>query len=373
MEKLTFNTDFIAIYSNENRITTDEEILYLENIISGDVVKISNIEYNIIKDVVDTNISNVLKNNQDIEEEDIYLLIEKAIELDLILTEKNKAFSTSPIRYLLDYISLFFKYLGIDIAFPLKGNVRFFSVLILIFSKYKEKTLKSNRFTIPIFITFSLVSLFLIPNQLKEILTSSPISINDLSKEITGYNFFLFVFLICIASLLHEIGHYIIYRNLGGKYKIFGLGILYVLIPIFFIRIPDTSFWTRNKKMILLYLGGILFDLIIINFVCFFLINIHLYYVVFFFLIFQLFSFITNINFLLPSTDGYFIFQEIFGIKDLYGESFTALKNIFKKKVLSKNTMLILYFIISNIMVFSYWITIALFVITPLLYKMFFL
>jgi len=29
MEKLTFNTDFIAIYSNENRITTDEEILYL--------------------------------------------------------------------------------------------------------------------------------------------------------------------------------------------------------------------------------------------------------------------------------------------------------------------------------------------------------
>ena len=341
MEKLTFNTDFIAIYSNENRITTDEEILYLENIISGDVVKISNIEYNIIKDVVDTNISNVLKNNQDIEEEDIYLLIEKAIELDLILTEKNKAFSTSPIRYLLDYISLFFKYLGIDIAFPLKGNVRFFSVLILIFSKYKEKTL--------------------------------PISINDLSKEITGYNFFLFVFLICIASLLHEIGHYIIYRNLGGKYKIFGLGILYVLIPIFFIRIPDTSFWTSKKKMILLYLGGILFDLIIINFVCFFLINIHLYYVVFFFLIFQLFSFITNINFLLPSTDGYFIFQEIFGIKDLYGESFTALKNIFKKKVLSKNTMLILYFIISNIMVFSYWITIALFVITPLLYKMFFL
>jgi len=332
MEKLTFNTDFIAIYSNENRITTDEEILYLENIISGDVVKISNIEYNIIKDVVDTNISNVLKNNQDIEEEDIYLLIEK-----------------------------------------LKGNVRFFSVLILIFSKYKEKTLKSNRFTIPIFITFSLVSLFLIPNQLKEILTSSPISINDLSKEITGYNFFLFVFLICIASLLHEIGHYIIYRNLGGKYKIFGLGILYVLIPIFFIRIPDTSFWTNKKKMILLYLGGILFDLIIINFVCFFLINIHLYYVVFFFLIFQLFSFITNINFLLPSTDGYFIFQEIFGIKDLYGESFTALKNIFKKKVLSKNTMLILYFIISNIMVFSYWITIALFVITPLLYKMFFL
>ena len=108
MEKLTFNTDFIAIYSNENRITTDEEILYLENIISGDVVKISNIEYNIIKDVVDTNISKCIENNQDIEEEDIYLLIEKAIELDLILTEKNKAFSTSPIRYLLDYISLFF-------------------------------------------------------------------------------------------------------------------------------------------------------------------------------------------------------------------------------------------------------------------------
>lgn len=366
MEKLRLNTDFIKVNSNEN----NNDFLYLENIINGDVIKLSSFEYSLITDVISTDFSKVLDENPEIYEEDLVLLIKNAIDLELILEENKKEY-TSPVKYLLNFISIFFKsFTGANLYFPLKGNIRFFTFIILNLGNSKKHFKRT--IIIKLFLVISFFSFLSIFFNLNYIFSHLTISITDLFKGWTWYYLFLFISLICTSSLLHEIGHFIFYNFFGGKYRIFGLGLLYMIIPSFFIRIPDTSHWTNKKNMILMYLGGIFFDLITINIVCYLYIYTE-YRILYFFIFFQIFSFITNINFLFPSTDGYFIFEEIFGIRDLYQESFYAFKNIFRKKFFSKNTLLIFFFIISNIMIFFYWITIVVFLILPIFSKILFL
>ncbi len=180
--------------------------------------------------------------------------------------------------------------------------------------------------------------------------------------------FFIFVF----SSLFHELGHWFLYRAFGGKYREMGVAVIHFL-PSFYTNIDDSKFFEKKEHRILSIFGGAFADIS-----CVFLLTlVHQLNLLGKYngliavcVILYIVKIIFNLNPLLPRSDGYFIFCELFGIKNLTGKAmgvFTYYMSFGKSASQYKDTslfylvyallylgflMVILWLIISSVLLF---------------------
>ncbi len=117
-------------------------------------------------------------------------------------------------------------------------------------------------------------------------------------------------------TIIHELGHFIIYKALGGKNNAIGVGTKFFVIPIFYVNTDTTYLWTEKWKRILVILGGILADIIVILAIGAFIALGYKHYPQASFFSFLLLISLTikmffNVNFFITGNDGYFLFSEI--------------------------------------------------------------
>lgn len=182
-------------------------------------------------------------------------------------------------------------------------------------------------------------------------------------KQVPPQYLFIYLALMIISSLLHEIGHSAATYKFGGKHGGIGIG-FYLFTPVLYSDVSDA--WKFNtQKRIIVNLAGIYFELIFSSIVI-------------------LAATLTEINSLLiiPTiiflktlfnlnpffrTDGYWILSDLIRVPGLRLESNLILKSFFiQPKSLNynkKNILLIIYALISNSLIFVFLTT--LFIINP--------
>ncbi|NAW50202.1 hypothetical protein GNY06_01965 [Elizabethkingia argentiflava] len=192
-----------------------------------------------------------------------------------------------------------------------------------------------------------------------EMLYSVPVSFSS----IVG-----FIYLSVTVSLfIHELGHYFVYKQVGGKGSVFGLGLMYFILPIIFHRAFINNL-SNKKAIILTYSGGIILDFFTFLFLLYFTKNYYQIYPILAFLGYCLMTSLLirsffNLNFFLPGTDGYYIFTEIIERPDLHDTSKAAFKSLFRGNINVQILLHSVYFLLSGVFI----IAALLFFILPLI------
>lgn len=323
--------------------TDDEVILKIGK--NDEIIKLSVIELDIIKyysEVDDTTkVISHFKNIIEIIEDDLNTLINKAESLK-ILVSNNK--------YLKEYW----------IKPKLKRNKKIFEVFTIDFSgSYLERILE-KKLILKIIISIAAMLLMLMLYNIAsstlnfkqnylETLYAVPIKF----KSLIGF-IYLSTF---ISVCFHEIGHYFFYKLFKGKTSIFGFGLLFFFLPVFYNKILFSLIKEKKKKIIINF-GGMIFDLFLLIFLVFFTKNYHIIYPTISFLCYIIIISICirtffNINIFLPSTDGYYVFSDTINKPDLFDYSNKLFKEFIKsRKTKAKNLPYILYAVISYLSIF---------------------
>jgi len=188
--------------------------------------------------------------------------------------------------------------------------------------------------------------------------------------------FFALLFSICLCLFWHECGHYIIYKRYGGDCDRMGLGTLFCFFPVFYTQVGQINLWTDRRKRLLLTAAGIMADIMVLlalsavlsvwHRACFF--NLLLDCLFFYYIV----QIITNLNVLIPGTDGYYLFEELLGCERLYGRAFETFKSLWRGIIGAEKTQfslrqfgLLVYFILCCINITGYWVFVVLWLTFP--------
>jgi hypothetical protein len=327
--------------------TNDEVILKIGK--TDEIIKLSVIELDIIKyySEVDNNTKVIshFKNIVEIIEDDLNTLINKAKSLKILVSNNKK--------YLKEYW----------IKPKLKRNKKIFEVFTIDFSgSYLERILE-KKLILKIIISISVMLLmFMLYN-----IASSPLNFKQNYLEtlyavpIKFKSLIGFIYLSTFISVcFHEIGHYFFYKLFKGKTSIFGFGLLFFFLPVFYNKIL-VSLIKEKKEKIIINFGGMIFDLFLLIFLIFFTKNYHILYPTISFLCYVTIISICirtffNINIFLPSTDGYFVFSDTINKPNLFDYSNKLFKEFIKsRKTKAKNLPYIFYAVIGYLSIFISW------------------
>ena len=190
--------------------------------------------------------------------------------------------------------------------------------------------------------------------------------------------FFALLGCICLCLVWHETGHYVLYKRYDGTGNRMGAGLLFGFFPVFYTQIDEIHLWADRRRRMLLTGGGILADLIPFLALSLLLCVWHtpcfaqlLADCLFFYYAGQTF---TNLNFFVPGTDGYYLFEELTGTERLYGRAYEACRSLprhlFRRGQTSPLTpgeaLLVLWFAVCCLAVTAYWLAVTLFFFFPL-------
>lgn len=309
----------------------------------GDIITLSEIEYDII--TVFSKLENTdlvidyYKDSIVIDENTLSQLIKIAVNNNILVSE-NETNSLNSISIRPKLNNKIIEILNINIS-----NTTI--------EKKIEKFSKTNLFFYSFFILIPFLLIFIILN--KNVLNIKEQYLNTLYN--IPYNFSYLIlptfFLFFISIFIHELGHYLLYKRFNGKSSMFGVGLLFFFIPVFYNRIYP-SLIVDKKNRILIYLGGIIFDFI--SSLIIIIISAYIYnsFPIITFLLYNvllsiLFRAIFNLNFFLINTDGYNIFSELISNKNLFNYSKEYVIKSFKEN--SYNLRFFLYLFFS---IFSY-------------------
>lgn len=180
-----------------------------------------------------------------------------------------------------------------------------------------------------------------------------------------------------ISTLVHEFGHYFIYKRFGGKASIFGFGLMLFFIPVFFNKI-FIAFIQKKSNRLFINFGGIFFDFLQFIFLIYFTKTYHDVYPTLSFFGYSLMISITirtifNFNIFLPGSDGYFIFTELINRPNFYQAAIKKSKSIIKRdiSITYKNYICAVYISICYCFFAFSWCMVFLPVITYLYYASF--
>lgn len=161
------------------------------------------------------------------------------------------------------------------------------------------------------------------------------------------------------SIVIHEWGHYLFYKLYGGKCSIFGVGLLFYIIPVFYAKLYVKQL-PKKKYRLVTYAGGAIFDgitvlLILVATVVWKEAHPALAFIGYTMLISIGIRSLFNVNVFLPYTDGYFILNEWVGKESLWQESYLVFKGFLKEKITVKRLLLCLYFLGSCLAVVVAW------------------
>ena len=339
---MELNKNIIIISDDNNKL-----ILKIGN--SDKLIKLSKIEFEIIenfikykdKDVVINNFVKIIK----IDNITLNLLIDKAIENKIIIDNyPNKPFSFLNIKF--------------------KRNKRIFEILDLDFTSTIFEKLIEKRFFLNsvlfLIIIYSFVLIFEI--------TREPLNFRDhynktlYAVPISFTSLISFIYFSSFSSIFfHEVGHYFFYKYFRGKTSMFGFGLLFFFLPVFYNRIIISFIKKRNEK-ILVNLGGIIFDFIfflsLIVFTKYFYEKLPiLSFLCYTSMISICIRSVFNLNVFLPNTDGYFILSDVINKPNLFEYSIQKTKELYKTKRVSLNNLLsFIYLILSYLSIIISWL-----------------
>ncbi|MGQ7854389.1 hypothetical protein ACUN24_09080 [Pedobacter sp. WC2501] len=353
----------MKINPNLSVLENDNELVILRIGSNGGFIKMSAIEYDIINYYSKTPdfyiVQEYFRNDVLIIKEQMDLLIKKAYESKIFINDDSKIEK------------------GGFINFILKRNKKMFEVLNFDFTNNVLERIFENRFfsngLIAILITFFsyiLYNLFSEPLNFKENYLATLYQIPVSFSSIFGFIYLAAI----ISTLIHEFGHYFIYKRLGGKTSVFGFGLLFFFIPVFFNKVL-IGLIKKSKDRIYINSGGILFDFLQVIFLVYFTKVYHQNFPIISFFCYSLMISIFirtffNINIFLPGSDGYFIFTDLIKKPNLFESSWKKTKNIFlrKEQIGYKNFICALYIGICYLSFAISWCMVLLPILTYLYY-----
>lgn len=313
-------------------------------------------------------------------------IIEHAKKLRLLI-DKNTAVSGKKKRFSVIKESLY--YLGIqiiealkkishwDIQTELSGNTRFFKLFsIRLNGTLLQKIADSKAFQkalFPLYFALSgclIAAIVFLPMEFR-------LSGFALAKVPKLGLFFAMIISLFFCLSIHESGHYLIYKRYGGSGNRIGLGSMFIVFPIMYTQIDNIHFWKNKKQKLLLSLAGIMADVLMWLIIILFLSIYHepsflslLIACLFYYYIMQL---LCNLNFLIPGTDGYYLFEDLFSIDRLWGNAYENTSRLWREirqgkltKKSLKETAYILYFCSACLNMTLYWLFITLLMTFPL-------
>ena len=339
---MEINKNIIVINDDEGKV-----VLKIGN--SDKFIKMSKIEYDIIEyyiEVYDKNeVIQHFKNIIQIDLVSLNLLIDKSAENGIITKHSvNKNFSFLKFRF--------------------KRNKKIFEIFNLDFtSTVLEKFIEKK-----IFLNFIIIFLYFFLFYIMYDILKEPLNFRE------NYNKTLYAVPISFSSLLmyiylssfisvffHEIGHYFFYKYFKGKSSMFGFGLLFFFLPIFYNKILITLI-TVKKHKIIINLGGIIFDISLLIFLIYFTKNFNSSYPVLSFLCYTTMISICirsffNLNIFLPYTDGYFVFSDLINKPHLFEDNLKNSLALIKKKEISlKNFISLTYTILNYLSIGISWL-----------------
>ncbi|NEZ64170.1 hypothetical protein D0962_15460 [Leptolyngbyaceae cyanobacterium CCMR0082] len=391
------NKNFEVVY-----IDYENDALVLRNQINQAILRLSKIEYEMIKQYAKTPdyqiIFNIYKDKFDFDVEFVEELIGHARRLKLLLSlEEQRKLAVDIARMqkktIFDYAflklaAILKKKFGLNLKREMRGNFQFFKLFSVDLKGTWLEKVCSNK----IFQKFSILTYFLL--VLGNILLLAArenynIEFIHLASLITLPQVLIsliVLFLIALTTFLHESAHYLIYKWLGGYSNSMGLALLQGMIPVVYTSVDSVSFWKDKGKKIKVSIAGIAMDILLLlllanmvfvrqvfgpdmSFICFLL------------LCFMALRVLINGNFFVPGSDGYFVFVDALGVEEFCQNSMVEVKRGFRFLVscrpdkflasFSMNLGKYLYASISIFFITVYWLMIFAIIFFPTIYHFF--
>lgn len=342
---------------NESSVVllNDQDNVFLKTKNSENIVRMSEVEYEVLKYYSTVNskkdVIEHFKGIIDIEIQQLELLILKAKENEILNDDKKQS---------KDWF--YFKF---------KRNRKLFEIFTIDFTNTRlERIVENNKLINSTLLSLAAIMIFFIVDLLREPLLFKENYLKTLYAVPVSFSSIIgFIYLASIlSSLFHETGHYLLYKKFGGKATIFGFGLMIFILPVFYNKI-FVDFLKEKRERLWVNSGGIIFDIILFLFLLVFTKEYHTEYPTLSFLAYTLMISITirtffNINFFLPGTDGYYLVNDIFGYKNLFGTALFEVKEIIRlKKITLKGFLYLLYVLLSYTSMIVSW----LFMLLPIL------
>jgi Zn-dependent protease len=340
-------------------ISDDEDKVLLKDRNSGNLKLIGVREWSILKSYTEGCLELLFKS---FKREYIEQVISKAIELKILVgpeaeIEKDSSPKTFSEKLKTKIHSSTNGYIKLD----LQGNFSLYKVLTLHLKKgnfFESLRFREVSIIYSIIVAVLLFLDFYSPNTLSS--TFFKVS-NMTTIPIT-----IFIALIFFSSYLfaafHELGHFIVYKSMGGKSNIIGFGLKFLALPILYVNTDTVYLWKKRWKRILVSLGGSIMDITVaVIFTIIIKYGYQSYPNVAFFgyllMISVAIKLFFNMNFLIPGTDGYFILTDLIG-KNNYSKIVEADKNKLFYAIMKRDLGAIRHFKRNN------WINIGYFLLS---------
>lgn len=301
-------------------ITAESDNVLLKDRQTGRLKLIGKREWSILKAMADDQLDTLY---QSYRPEFIDKVIAKGLEMTILVpagaagqAETSPETFVGKLRRTLDQIT------GGIVHLDFQGNFSLFRVLTL--RLRTGNAFESLRFSTVVgsyglFLTMLVILNYLTTNTLTDTFFSV--------TALVTYPITLFVGLAFFSSYLfsafHEMGHYVLYKSLGGKSNIIGMGLKFLVMPVLYVNTDTVYLWKQRWKRVLVSLGGSVVDATIgLLFITFIKYQYSGYPNVAFFgymvLISTAIKIFFNLNFFMPGTDGYFILTDLLGKNNYY-------------------------------------------------------
>ncbi|BDD12304.1 hypothetical protein FUAX_47360 (plasmid) [Fulvitalea axinellae] len=381
--KIRFNEEFTVLSNDGN----DGRVI-LQNSLTKLTVTLSEPELDIIRYYGEyPEFGKVKRHFDEFELTDQLLgtLLTKAFELTLLIDdtyippkkEKKRALPIAALNYILVRLTLIAgKLTGLKLNPVFAGSFLFFRLVSADLSGSWMERLGNSRVGRGIVYVFFWVS-FAIMTGLVAFSDSELSYTAFINATFSWYWTALIVFVtVFVTLILHEAGHYMELKRFGGKANEIGAGFLYGFLPICFTNVTEVGLWEDKWRRIQVTVAGIWVDVWLILFFAVLVLytpshswSAYIGVIMLFYMVIRL---LTNMNFLIPNTDGYFIFCDLFGFENLYRRSFEGFKNLFKtvksgsvRKLNFRMVTKASYFLVSNLMIVVYWLMISFLIFYP--------
>jgi Zn-dependent protease len=385
----TLNPDYKVIYKKD---TTGE--IYLRNDYTNTLLSMSEGEYEVLeyyakKQNFGQTISH-FEESYGIDSEFLNMLIDRSLETDVLLNEKYISKKTeqkqtqlhSPIiSYILNILNTVLHRIHLRTTFVLKGNIRFFKVFTIdlkntFIEKIATSTVGQNIMIALYWILFA-ICVYVLVYQSDLSITSDVLTNLKPTSQLSMV--LIIISGLLLSTLLHEIGHYVIYRKYGGQTSEMGLALVFGILPFVYVSTNSLYLWESKSKRIFVILAGILVDILLtICCISAFVIlkSSPVAFLIAFFGYFIFIRIIFNLIPFIPATDGYFLLTELVNQPSLFrdaGFSFQKTWQSIKKrnfKTISYQDIIhSLYILLSYVFITAYYGILSLTLFLPYFIK----
>jgi putative peptide zinc metalloprotease protein len=331
---------------------TEGELLILRSSINSVSIKISASEYDMLKDFSgDNDLEGVFLKYSALFEMDRSMLCEliaRARKLRLLIRDEElasyRAAATQHLNFfsgLLNAVLLVVQrwlksMLKLNMIIEMRGNGRFYKVFAFNLRNTMFEDICSSRLGQRIFFV-AMIFLFAIfaTDPLVSGKTMGDMLLSPANEGMpVFFGLVLLSVLVAFSYLIHELGHYVVYKYFGGTSSEMGFAFLYVFLPVVYTSTDTMYFWSNKWKKIAVEGAGLLTDVAMA--MCLIFLAGHfpegpLQATRSILFIFILVRIAANLNFFIPGTDGYFIVSDFFNVENLFEKCYANVKSDFRE------------------------------------------